>query len=66
MKKTVYAAIVALSLTAVLTGCGKMSIETMKELAEARDTCNELGGRFSHYDDELGNQYWDCNFDDAN
>ena len=58
MKHVMIAAIAVL----LLTGCAsRMSVETMREIAEARDVCAELNGTFKQWHTE-GGYGWRCDF----
>lgn len=56
----------ALALIAVLalSGCS-MTLDQMRELAEAKRLCNDAGGKFVQWSDVLGNEKWYCNFDEG-
>lgn len=61
------AVVVALAAVLGLTGCSYVDAgdpEVMKEIAEARDTCAELGGTFEQWATDLGAR-WRCNFDET-
>jgi len=57
---------VALTVSLTLAGCTLgMDTDTMRKLAEARETCDELGGRFEQWATDFGPN-WRCDFGGPN
>lgn len=57
-------AIAILLMTLVLSACSfNPSTEEIQRLAEARDSCNDLGGVFVQWETGLGAESYRCDFD---
>ena len=49
--------------TIALSGCEVPSdLETVKELAEARELCDQSGGKFEQWRNGYGQERWRCDF----